>query len=76
MKEPEIYRNNITKYVYSAEAACAFYLLRREVVQLDEQQEVDELSIMGAVGEVNRAEIQTVGLTELHRQRPLLSRLV
>lgn len=43
-----------------------FHLLGREVVQLDKQQEVDELSVIGAVGGVNRAELQTVELTELN----------
>lgn len=52
------------------------HLLGWEVVQLDKQQEIDELSVLGAVGGVNRAELQTVELTELNRQRPLLSRLV
>lgn len=54
---------------------CA-HLLRREVVQLDKQQEVDELSVLGAVGGVKGAELQIVELTELNGQRPLLSRLV
>lgn len=55
--------------------AC-IHLLWREVVQLDKQQEMDEVPVVGAVGGVNRAELQTVELTELNRQRPLLSRLV
>lgn len=54
---------------------CA-HLRRREVVQLDKQQEVDELSVIGAVGGVNGAELQRVELAELNGQRPLLSRLV
>lgn len=52
------------------------HLRGREAVQLDKQQEVDELSIIGTVGGINRAELQTVKLTELNRQRPLLSCLV
>lgn len=45
-------------------------------MQLDKQQEVDELSVIGAVGGVNGAELQRVELAELNGQRPLLSRLV
>lgn len=52
------------------------HLLGWEVVQLDEQQEVDELSILSAVGGVNRAERQIVELAELDRKCPLLRRLV
>lgn len=52
------------------------HLLGREVVQLDEQQEVDELPILSAVGGVNGAERQIVELAELDRKCPLLRRLV
>lgn len=50
---------------------CA-HLLGWEVVQLDEQQEVNVVSVLCAVSRVNGAECQIVELTELHRKRPLL----
>lgn len=45
-------------------------------MQLDKKQEVDEVSITSTVGRINRAEWLTVELTELNRQRPLLSSLI
>lgn len=57
--------------------ACVYvHLLRWEVVQLDEDQEVHELSITGAVFRVYWAECKSVELTELNRERPLLSCLI
>lgn len=52
------------------------HLLWWEVVQLDKKKEVDEVSITSTVGRINRAECLTVELTELNRQRPLLSSLI
>lgn len=45
-------------------------------MELDKQQEMDVVSVLSTVGGVNRAEVQTVELTELDWYGPLLGRFI